>query len=357
MPEKTGSQCFSCSDRKVRERREAFCRGQPNGAHKRRCWQRIHTSMASGCQQSWLWTLHSRCSWTCSPVSVHQDLSGYVWSQGPQKLAHGGAQAGYLRHLSSTKAWLSAGRAHWPLPLWRKGRHCLCIEAVGHCLATHPPGCPVLGGPLRPVSAQYKQRRCMRPATAPAHSPPSRRGDRMGPEVHCSVQAKEVDHAAGSLLYFPQSVGLGLGPQAGQPEECAEHHAPVLCRARATSCDLDRQWRPVRHCYRPSTLQCYRCTAPYDPTRAPSVEWAHRKIQPPPGSHAPWQQGWTPYSGDRVESTPLAWAWPFSGAVVEIAASCHQQVASCPCEKGITRWETHPFGSGMAEFLRRPALG
>ena len=57
----------------------------------------------------------------------------------------------------------------------------------------------------------------------------------MGPEVHCSVQAKEVDHAAGSLLYFPQSVGLGPGPRAGQPEECPEHHAPVLCRARATS--------------------------------------------------------------------------------------------------------------------------
>ena len=50
-------------------------------------------------------------------------------------------------------------------------------------------------------------------------------GEVIGWDLKSIVPSKPkiLDHAAGSLLYFPQSVGLGLGPQAGQPEECAEH--------------------------------------------------------------------------------------------------------------------------------------
>ena len=171
MPEKTGSQCISCSDRKVRERREAFATANQTSKNWRTVAPKLDTS----------------------GISAQQKL-GYLRAARTD-LSHFGGRDGIVSALKRSGIV-------WPLI---------------------PPGCPVLGGPLRPVSAQYKQRRCLRPATAPTYSPPGRRGDRMGPEVHCSVQAKEVDHAAGSLLYFPQSVGLGLGPQAGQPEECAEH--------------------------------------------------------------------------------------------------------------------------------------
>ncbi|CAL1131098.1 unnamed protein product [Cladocopium goreaui] len=193
MPEKTGSQCISCSDRKVRERREAFATANqtaPTSADANSgstpAWPQ--DASKADCERYILGApelaLPSVCTKTCQAM---YGLKGRKnWHTVAPKLDTSGISA------QQKLGYLQAARADLSL----------------HCLATHPPGCPVLGGPLRPVSAQYKQRRCINA------------GEVIGWDLKSIVPSKPkiLDHAAGSLLYFPQSVGLGLGPQAGAAE-------------------------------------------------------------------------------------------------------------------------------------------
>ena len=172
MPEKTGSQCISCSDRKVRERREAFAAANqtaptsadadsgstpawPQDASKADCERYIlgapELALPSVCTKTCqaMYGLKGRKNW--HTVAPKLDTSGI---SAQQKLGYLRAARTDLSHFGGRDGIVSALKRSgivWPLI---------------------PPGCPVLGGPLRPVSAQYKQRRCMRPATAPA--PPTR---------------------------------------------------------------------------------------------------------------------------------------------------------------------------------------